>query len=524
MSPEGPPAPAPAWIRPARLALLGLAALLYIYTALVLSETHDERAHLHAGVAWLTTGDPHFDPQHPLLRSVLAIPAWLLGAPVPARFIDPITHPAQVAGLYLGRLVALALFLGWAAVVSAWVARRVAPAAGVAALAMLLFEPTLAAHAVFLATDMVFVLPATALAIAALEWARRPRWPLALLVGVLAGMTMLAKYSSILWLGGLAVALAAWLAVSWRDLAGRRAVIVAQIVAAMLVALALVNAAYEFRGFARPLGQLSFESNAMRGLQSAAGWLPLPLPAAWLVGVDHMLSTGTRAAYFAGKIHTDDPSWLYFPLLVLFKPPVVWLLLLVMAVAVVARDPRRLAARHLLYILPAAALFLYSTFLSRLQIGVRHILPVFPMLSLGAVAVLWPMARWRPVVVALVAATAVAGAGRTPHQLASFNMLAGGSEGAWRWFADSNQDWGQGWRAIAQWADEGDITLNFEPVAGETTGWVALRANDLVGLDPAAHERHRFIRENMHRRRFVEPCWHVYKISPSDWEGWAPPP
>lgn len=111
---------------------------------------------------------------------------------------------------------------------------------------------------------------------------------------------------------------------------------------------------------------------------------------------------------------------------------------------------RRLDRIDALLWVPAAYAFVFSLG-SSYNIGVRHILPVYPLLALAA-------SRWIvevparfgrvsrgfvPVLALLLSAGQLAtAAGAHPHELSYFNAFGGGTSGGYRVLCDSNSDWG----------------------------------------------------------------------------------
>src|SRR5439155_15467068 len=84
---------------------------------------------------------------------------------------------------------------------------------------------------------------------------------------------------------------------------------------------------------------------------------------------------------------------------------------------------------------------------SRVDLGVRVILPVLPFLYLftGRLAVPGCCRVPRSMVLGgCLFWSALASWQAAPHQIAYFNELAGGSTGGLKYCADSNLDWGQG--------------------------------------------------------------------------------
>jgi hypothetical protein len=128
-----------------------------------------------------------------------------------------------------------------------------------------------------------------------------------------------------------------------------------------------------------------------------------------------------------------------------------------MALVVVAlvRAPRLRRSDAVALWLPVAA-YVALTFTRGLQIGHRHLLPLLPFVFLAAgeaaAALAVSRARAARVAVALLAACYAFGTLRThPHHLAYFNEVAGGPANGYRHLVDSNLDWGQDLKRLAEW-------------------------------------------------------------------------
>jgi hypothetical protein len=165
----------------------------------------------------------------------------------------------------------------------------------------------------------------------------------------------------------------------------------------------------------------------------------------------------------------------YFVWTALLKTPLVTLVLVVAALVRLARarEPDGLAAVFLL--VPVLAYFGMAVN-ARLNLGHRHLLPIYPFLyvaagGLGAAWARWPP-RWRPAGARLALVAIAAGAFVVlappwrpalvyPHYLAYFNELAGGPREGARSLVDSNLDWGQDLPALRRWLEHRGIT---EPV------------------------------------------------------------
>jgi 4-amino-4-deoxy-L-arabinose transferase-like glycosyltransferase len=294
---------------------------------------------------------------------------------------------------------------------------------GVAALFALLlaaFEPNLLAHGALATPD----LPVTALAfLAAARFRRLREKPDAgnvLLAGTALGLALLSKYSALLLVLALPIAALA-------DGAGRRFFFRVPLV--LLAAFVVVHAAYAPR--------------LLHGGGSPFGSMLLPPPYEDGVRYQARANQGHHA-FFMGQI--SDRGWrAYYPVAFLVKTPLPFLLLAAAGAGLLVRRRRRGDLAWLL--VPPLLFFLFFVFASRINIGVRYVLPAHPFLAaLGglAAASAWEGGRRFRAAVAALALWYALGTGIAyPHFLSYFNEAAGGPEGGARLLADSNIDWGQ---------------------------------------------------------------------------------
>ena len=106
--------------------------------------------------------------------------------------------------------------------------------------------------------------------------------------------------------------------------------------------------------------------------------------------------------------------------------------------------------------------FLVLASYSRVNLGVRLVLPCFPFLYLLAAGLLRPGARSavRAVLAVVCLTLCVAAAGRaSPHELTSFSELVGPPANGAKYLADSNLDWGQGLPALKRWMDANGLDV-----------------------------------------------------------------
>jgi hypothetical protein len=96
---------------------------------------------------------------------------------------------------------------------------------------------------------------------------------------------------------------------------------------------------------------------------------------------------------------------------------------------------------------------------SRIDIGIRHILPVLPLLFIF-ISRLANASNFilKPVVMGLIILHLAAGILAYPFFISYFNQLAGGPKGGINHLIDSNLDWNQNMKRFGKWAAENKIT------------------------------------------------------------------
>ena len=114
------------------------------------------------------------------------------------------------------------------------------------------------------------------------------------------------------------------------------------------------------------------------------------------------------------------------------------------------------------------ALFFLATLNDKAQAGIRYFLPIYPFVFLlcgAAAAYLWKRGTIFKVLMAVLLAWHAAEAVMVfPHHLAYFNELVGGPKNGYKYLRDSNLDWGQDLKGLAEFArkkDYPEIVLDY---------------------------------------------------------------
>jgi hypothetical protein len=185
------------------------------------------------------------------------------------------------------------------------------------------------------------------------------------------------------------------------------------------------------------------------------------LPEAFLYGFSFvMFFSAERGAFLAGQ-YSSTGWWWFFPFAFLFKSTLGELLaaaaITVKGVAIARKlkqiELKRIWESPLLPLALFAIVFGIVTLTSRLNIGQRHILPLYLILFImsGALFAKASCKYFKAVGFFAIALSAAATLRNQPHPLAYFNILAGGSENGWKLLVDSSLDWGQDVAPLGRW-------------------------------------------------------------------------
>jgi 4-amino-4-deoxy-L-arabinose transferase-like glycosyltransferase len=160
-------------------------------------------------------------------------------------------------------------------------------------------------------------------------------------------------------------------------------------------------------------------------------------------------------SFFLGQVSTDKGWKAYFPVVVLLKWPIVVLALFLTATVLGLLRRIRFPSDLLLLALFPGLYFLAAIF-SKVDLGERHILLVYPF-ALLFLAALWQSARRhraiKVLLLALVAVNAIDTLRYAPGYLSYFTPFVNPST-SWRLLSDSNLDWGQGLLALRKYQAE----------------------------------------------------------------------
>lgn len=421
------------------IVLILIASLRIVSTYRVLSHTTDEPAHLAAGIEWIENGTYTYEDQHPPLARVTgAFGAWSAGARW-SRNKDMYDEGYHLLGatkrynrvLFFSRLFMLPFFWIGAAAVYFWGLRIGSARTAVFSTLLFTTTPTVLAHAGLATTDMALTAFVSATLVASLYWVSRPGWSTSAMLGLILGLALLSKFSALVFLPAAWLLMyGAYLLVAWPGVMPALKRLVRLLpwgALSLAIALPLVWAGYRFA-----IGPVAY----------LHATLPAP---AFFTGIHYVYAHNNEGhlAYLLGRL-SQHGFWYYYPVVVAVKTPLATLILLAIAIA--------FALRKIAMPLALIAALLGVGLFSHINIGVRHILPIYTGFAVcGGVALdrLFSAHRkWMTWTAAALLLWQVAtGALEHPDYLAYTNEIAGSHPE--RVLADSDLDWDQGMRGLA---------------------------------------------------------------------------
>jgi hypothetical protein len=367
--------------------------------------------------------------------------------------------------------------IGTGLLVFFWARKLAGTAAGLVAVTLYATDPNFLAHAALATSDAaaVFFLLASA---SAFWWQLAAPTPRRVAISaVVFGLACVAKYSAVLLIPVFAGLLLWRVAASPGDRRRWLRLGPALTFAHVAGAFAVIWLFHGFRysGFSPALPPAAHYLAPWNEVLPYVGWQGpviewcrnarlLPEPFLW--GYAFVIQAShARASFLAGE--TGIFGWpSFFPLAFAWKSTLAVLLGSIAALIALGRrwvTQRTVIGADLNLTAPLIlffAVYWAVSLTSHLNIGHRHLLPIYPALfiGLGCWATTWrPPRGWRAgVLVLLVGGQVAAGASVAPHFMAYFNRLAGGSAQGYRLLVDSSLDWGQDLPGLGDWLRRGN--------------------------------------------------------------------
>ncbi|MDO8561157.1 MAG: glycosyltransferase family 39 protein [bacterium] len=407
-------------------AILGVMALLMVFSSIGDSAIMDELAHIPAGYSYLTQKDYRLNPEHPpLIKDLAAVPALFLGLNFPTDtkawredingqwtqgeifLYESGNNPDSI--LFWMRLpeMLLALLFGW--LFFRWTKKNFGYLAAILALTFYAFSPTFIAHSRFVTTDLAAAFAFFIGIVSFISFLESPTRKNMLITGLLFGVAELLKFSLFLLLPIYAILLVMWVIVQNADLNEKLRLftkLAGKTILIGLIGTILIWAVYGYHVWNYPPerqlhdAEYTLSSFGNRQLVNIDLWMikqPVFRPLGqYFMGILMVVQrvAGGNTNYFLGEVSSGG-SRLYFPTMYLLKEPLAFHILSLIALIFAARKILRVRQKSIEktfswmrgnYITVSAWVFIifYWGYSMRapLNIGVRHLLPTFTFIYL----------------------------------------------------------------------------------------------------------------------------------------------
>ncbi len=468
------------------LVVLLLAAMgaVMVYSATLENQTWDESSHLIAGYTHVRLGDHRWNWEHPPLGKFLdalpllfldpALPVdsepWKIGDSVAAARIflyqntvdpDTLLFTARLPTILLTLILGLALAL--------WVRKHWGLLAAAVSLLFFASDPNIIAHGRYVTTDLIATLT---IFLAAVAWGRfldsNRRIDL-VLAGIALGLALASKYSALFLLGLLPLLyLIEW----WRKPRHHSAQhLVASLSTAGAVGVAVLLITYGPHSWSMLFGPPDTPLKAFTTPETAVGrtlaWMGdnLGVPShTYLRGLNVVAEHNHNGhpSYLLGEVSRNG-RWYYFPAAIAVKTPTALLALIALGCILLVLCAARGGQRWLrgsstagMVLLVTPLFFLALAMAGNLNLGLRHVLPIYPFLFAAAGIAVAQRPIWWALLL-LLAVQVYEHASISPHYLAFFNSVSGGPANGPTYLADSNIDWGQDAKKLGRYMSEHDI-------------------------------------------------------------------
>jgi 4-amino-4-deoxy-L-arabinose transferase-like glycosyltransferase len=435
--------------------------------------------------------------------------------------------------LFYGRLPMLLILLLLGFYVFKWSKELFGNKGALLALFLFAFSPTFIAHGHLVTTDVAAAAAVFISLYYFIRWLKIPTAKNLIIAGIIFGLALLAKFSTFL-LAPLFVFLAiiwlilkreeGWGAGIWRYIGG--------LILIMIIGVAVIYPVYLYHTWNYPIshqvndidfilnpyasGKYSVPFGACKKLSpitcaaEVTEWMASkPVLRPWAQYSFGFLmvfqrATGGNTTYFLGEVSNN--GWKdYFPIVYAIKEPLAMHILTILALITALYSIAKAGAKNIFSrlgnwlenhiaefgMIGFLAIYWITSLSSNLNIGVRHLLPTFPLVY---VLVSEQISKWfKPrnqtngitkshektsfatlkraggtLVLVLFAWQAYSVISVYPNFLSYFNELVGGPANAYKYVVDSNLDWGQDMKRLANWTAENNINAIYVDYFGGT--------------------------------------------------------
>lgn len=456
-----------------------------------LSITADEADHLHYAIQWVK-GHPEkvkpFDDASTMpFSAVNTIP----------RMVQQLMHPGMVkhdngdSDVFAGRYCTLLVSLITGLFVLKWSTELYGRLAGLFSFFLFTFCPNLGGHSVLVTTDAFSALFTIATAYFFTKSLSEKGYTHLCFFSLSLSLAQLAKQSlTHLYI----IFLAIFLFLLWKrkvQVESRKSFLLKSLLMAGMVIL-VINLGFQFQETGKPLHQYRFRSQFFSSVQRHAvflGDIPLPFPKPYIQGLDLTKNIDEMGGgrpessgniYLLGQSRKGEGFWYYYFVILFFKTPIP-----VLAAAVffflsfLKREKKQLAEGVMLFIM--GYFLVYFDFFYQSQVGIRHILMIFPLLFVLLGSIADRLASKKILLVFFLLYQVSSFYYFYPNLISYSNELIFPKRNAYKIMADSNLDYRQSYFFAKQYLSQHPDVRWAPPTRGE--GRFIISINDFLDLD-----------------------------------------
>jgi len=494
--------------------LLCFQLISQIYLAKTNSQTTDEAVHLSAGYTYLTRHDFRFNPEHPVLaKMITAVPLLFVKPNIPADdlywskasnfFYDSWVEnrffgEQMLYGLgnnadnllFLGRLpmILLTLLLGLAIFVIS--SKYWGWGGGLISLALYTLDPNFTAHGHLVTTDIAISLGYLLTIYLFLKFLKEPDWKNTLYTGLALGFSQLVKFTAVILYPVMLFLLAYYLVTNrikiWSKIRPYLKVFIILIVTWLIIwagygfshklspktdslindlkytneasQLGITKMESDFNVTPKSQEEIDQKSSVLAPANKAYSFARyILIPRDYFKGLMMVLTHvgGGHTSFLLGMT-SNQGWWYYFPVLFFAKTPIFTLAIFATSIYYFVLSKKRKLEPT--YFAIAAVLILAIAMISRADLGLRHIFPIYPLLFVISGGLYTIKDKWIKVItwIALIGLLFEFWL-TSPHFLSYYNEFAGGTSNGYNIAVDSNYDWGQDLKRVKSYIDSHDL-------------------------------------------------------------------
>ncbi|MFC2048926.1 ArnT family glycosyltransferase [Elusimicrobiota bacterium] len=449
------------------LILLLIFCTISISSLIRKSPTYDEVQHISSGFLTLKTGNYNIGYGHPFLfRAIAAFPLLFMDLSYPAdnylskidwgdnpkRWIQDYDYSFGNDFIYRsgndpeaifmsGRITAV-LFAALLGFLVYYFSQRLYDTSGALfSLFLYVFSPTIIAHSRLIMNDLPGALGIVLTIYTLSCYLKNKSIPNLILLALSFTFSLLLKFSAVVLVPFI------FLIMCLDHKENRWLSILAAALVFTLAVFLTINTAYGFNGtFSDKLISYDFimglTKNKTIGYIMFNLYRKIPLPESFMRSFVTLIVHNMRghSSFFAGN-YSVFGWWYFFPTVFLLKTP---LITIVMLMEMIYAKFRKISLnKDEKMILMFIILYMIVSMNSSINIGQRHLLPIYPLIFILMGSLSDRIIKKKFLRIAIPVLYILSTQIYFPHYLSFFNILTGGSSQGYRYLADSNLDWGQ---------------------------------------------------------------------------------